>query len=208
MFLPISYIFFRFHSLNYPLICMYIHIHHLHMVFNYYFFMVKGSSLISVVFIAFVHNHHYYYYYMQTGPWTSSIASFNLVYYEYEAAFLLISLIWPFTRPQGILFLAIGTNFGCWQSQGPPSQSHQGAVHRFISSAFQDGSLYNIFPFRYNIYLIKDTCWFHIDMYNGIGLQTARGSGTNGYVQRNLSSVFIKKDKVSWSYLIIFRLEY
>ncbi|WFD05219.1 RNA-splicing factor [Malassezia vespertilionis] len=26
-------------------------------------------------------------------------------------------------------------------------------------------------------------------MYNGIGLQTARGSGTNGYVQRNLSSV-------------------
>jgi serine/arginine repetitive matrix protein 2 len=26
-------------------------------------------------------------------------------------------------------------------------------------------------------------------MYNGIGLQTARGTGTNGYVQRNLSSV-------------------
>ncbi|WFD29280.1 RNA-splicing factor [Malassezia sp. CBS 17886] len=26
-------------------------------------------------------------------------------------------------------------------------------------------------------------------MYNGIGLQTARGSGTNGYVQRNLSSL-------------------
>ena len=24
-------------------------------------------------------------------------------------------------------------------------------------------------------------------MYNGLGLQTARGSGTNGYVQRNLS---------------------
>lgn len=24
-------------------------------------------------------------------------------------------------------------------------------------------------------------------MYNGIGLKTARGSGTNGYVQRNLS---------------------
>jgi len=24
-------------------------------------------------------------------------------------------------------------------------------------------------------------------MYNGIGLQTARGSGTNGYVQKNLS---------------------
>lgn len=24
-------------------------------------------------------------------------------------------------------------------------------------------------------------------MYNGIGLQTARGSGTSGYVQKNLS---------------------
>jgi serine/arginine repetitive matrix protein 2 len=26
-------------------------------------------------------------------------------------------------------------------------------------------------------------------MYNGIGLQTARGSGTSGYVQKNLSFV-------------------
>lgn len=26
-----------------------------------------------------------------------------------------------------------------------------------------------------------------IRMYNGLGLRTARGSGTNGYVQRNLS---------------------
>jgi serine/arginine repetitive matrix protein 2 len=25
-------------------------------------------------------------------------------------------------------------------------------------------------------------------MYNGIGLQTARGSGTSGYVQKNLST--------------------
>ena len=32
-------------------------------------------------------------------------------------------------------------------------------------------------------------------MYNGIGLQTARGSGTNGYVQRNLSSVRSNKPK-------------
>jgi len=30
-------------------------------------------------------------------------------------------------------------------------------------------------------------------MYNGIGLQTVRGSGTNGYVQRNLA--FVKKHK-------------
>lgn len=30
-------------------------------------------------------------------------------------------------------------------------------------------------------------------MHNGIGLQTARGSGTNGYVQRN--TAFIKRPK-------------
>lgn len=29
--------------------------------------------------------------------------------------------------------------------------------------------------------------------YNGIGLQTARGSGTNGYVQANLANVFLPK---------------
>lgn len=33
-------------------------------------------------------------------------------------------------------------------------------------------------------------------MYNGIGLQTARGSGTNGYVQRNLGALRFHKDKV------------
>mgnify|MGYP006867842780 CR=1 FL=1 len=33
-------------------------------------------------------------------------------------------------------------------------------------------------------------------MYNGIGLQTARGSGTNGYVQRNLSFVHVGKPKI------------
>jgi serine/arginine repetitive matrix protein 2 len=32
-------------------------------------------------------------------------------------------------------------------------------------------------------------------MYNGIGLITPRGSGTNGYVQRNLSSVRKHKDQ-------------
>lgn len=35
-------------------------------------------------------------------------------------------------------------------------------------------------------------------MYNGIGLQTARGSGTNGFVQRNLSFVRRHKDKVDY----------
>ncbi|QQP51779.1 Serine/arginine repetitive matrix protein 2like, partial [Caligus rogercresseyi] len=35
-------------------------------------------------------------------------------------------------------------------------------------------------------------------MYNGIGLGTARGSGTNGYVQRNLSFVRPKKEGPSF----------
>uniref|UniRef100_A0A2R5LAQ7 Putative pre-mrna-splicing factor cwc21 ixodes scapularis pre-mrna-splicing factor cwc21 n=1 Tax=Ornithodoros turicata TaxID=34597 RepID=A0A2R5LAQ7_9ACAR len=35
-------------------------------------------------------------------------------------------------------------------------------------------------------------------MYNGIGLQTPRGSGTNGYVQRNLCFVNRLKDKVNY----------
>ena len=42
-------------------------------------------------------------------------------------------------------------------------------------------------------------------MYNGIGLDTARGSGTNGYVQRNLGALRHHRDKV-WSYCIFFRL--
>lgn len=35
-------------------------------------------------------------------------------------------------------------------------------------------------------------------MYNGIGLSTARGSGTNGYVQRNLSFVKQTKNKIEY----------
>ena len=35
-------------------------------------------------------------------------------------------------------------------------------------------------------------------MYNGIGLDTARGSGTNGYVQRNLSFIRHHKDKIDY----------
>uniref|UniRef100_A0A8D0L3A8 CWF21 domain-containing protein n=1 Tax=Sphenodon punctatus TaxID=8508 RepID=A0A8D0L3A8_SPHPU len=35
-------------------------------------------------------------------------------------------------------------------------------------------------------------------MYNGIGLPTPRGSGTNGYVQRNLSAVRHKKDRADY----------
>uniref|UniRef100_A0A914DVX0 CWF21 domain-containing protein n=1 Tax=Acrobeloides nanus TaxID=290746 RepID=A0A914DVX0_9BILA len=36
-------------------------------------------------------------------------------------------------------------------------------------------------------------------MYNGIGLQTARGSGTNGYVQANLSNLLFSKNKVQYN---------
>ncbi|PRD24039.1 UNVERIFIED_CONTAM: Serine/arginine repetitive matrix protein 2 [Trichonephila clavipes] len=35
-------------------------------------------------------------------------------------------------------------------------------------------------------------------MYNGIGLQTPRGSGTNGYVQRNMSFVHKSREKVNY----------
>lgn len=35
-------------------------------------------------------------------------------------------------------------------------------------------------------------------MYNGIGLPTPRGSGTNGYVQRNWATVKKAKDKVNY----------
>lgn len=37
-----------------------------------------------------------------------------------------------------------------------------------------------------------------VKMYNGIGLQTARGSGTNGYVQRNMALIRNTKNKVSF----------
>lgn len=36
-------------------------------------------------------------------------------------------------------------------------------------------------------------------MYNGIGLQTARGSGTNGYVQRNMAFMRTRKEKVEYN---------
>uniref|UniRef100_A0A915PK14 CWF21 domain-containing protein n=1 Tax=Setaria digitata TaxID=48799 RepID=A0A915PK14_9BILA len=36
-------------------------------------------------------------------------------------------------------------------------------------------------------------------MYNGIGLQTARGSGTNGYVQANLANLLLSKKRVAYN---------
>ena len=35
-------------------------------------------------------------------------------------------------------------------------------------------------------------------MYNGIGLQTARGSGTSGYVQKSLSHIPNKQKRVDY----------
>ena len=35
-------------------------------------------------------------------------------------------------------------------------------------------------------------------MYNGVGLTTARGSGTNGYVQRNFALVRNQKQRVDY----------
>ena len=35
-------------------------------------------------------------------------------------------------------------------------------------------------------------------MYNGIGLDTVRGSGTNGFITRNLSSINHKKERVDY----------
>jgi serine/arginine repetitive matrix protein 2 len=35
-------------------------------------------------------------------------------------------------------------------------------------------------------------------MYNGIGLSTTRGTGTNGYVTKNLSFVRLHKDRVEY----------
>lgn len=35
-------------------------------------------------------------------------------------------------------------------------------------------------------------------MYNGIGLNTPRGSGTNGYVQRNFASIRQRQERVEY----------
>lgn len=40
---------------------------------------------------------------------------------------------------------------------------------------------------------------FVVKMYNGIGLSTVRGSGTNGYVQRNLAHVSHLKERVNYA---------
>ncbi len=35
-------------------------------------------------------------------------------------------------------------------------------------------------------------------MYNGIGLETPRGTGTNGYVQRNLANILMGKERFGY----------
>lgn len=50
-----------------------------------------------------------------------------------------------------------------------------------------------------NNYLkILQFIYIKLIMYNGIGLQTPRGSGTNGHVQRNWALVRTSKDKVKY----------
>uniref|UniRef100_A0A915CS74 CWF21 domain-containing protein n=1 Tax=Ditylenchus dipsaci TaxID=166011 RepID=A0A915CS74_9BILA len=36
-------------------------------------------------------------------------------------------------------------------------------------------------------------------MYNGIGLTTARGTGTNGFVQANLSNLLFSKNRTDYN---------
>lgn len=43
-------------------------------------------------------------------------------------------------------------------------------------------------------------------MYNGIGLTTVRGSGTNGYVQRNTAHISNTRTKVSPHYSLLYTL--
>ncbi|KAK3876167.1 hypothetical protein Pcinc_019016 [Petrolisthes cinctipes] len=45
---------------------------------------------------------------------------------------------------------------------------------------------------------MKTICVSTSKMYNGIGLETARGSGTNGYVQRNLALIRNTKNKIDF----------
>ena len=42
--------------------------------------------------------------------------------------------------------------------------------------------------------VLQPKCESFQKMYNGVGLQTARGSGTNGYVQTNMA--FIRKSRL------------
>ncbi|KHJ94784.1 Cwf21 [Oesophagostomum dentatum] len=47
--------------------------------------------------------------------------------------------------------------------------------------------------------LLKERSQLLNKMYNGIGLQTARGSGTNGYVQANLSNLLLSRKRVEYN---------
>ena len=61
-------------------------------------------------------------------------------------------------------------------------------------------SVYNrtgIFVYMYTTSAVVFIC-VASKMYNGIGLPTPRGSGTNGYVQRNLAFLTSYKDKINY----------
>jgi len=57
---------------------------------------------------------------------------------------------------------------------------------------------YSVVDFVLGVYISVGIYEVLTNMYNGIGLPTARGSGTNGYVQRNWAFVRKSKDKVNY----------
>ena len=57
---------------------------------------------------------------------------------------------------------------------------------------------YSFVDFVLGVYISVGIYEVLTNMYNGIGLPTARGSGTNGYVQRNWAFVRKSKDKVNY----------
>lgn len=72
-------------------------------------------------------------------------------------------------------------------------------IHSTQSLFLQSNSSYLYMFFEHLIFFKIFWIFFgRLTMYNGIGLETARGSGTNGYVQRNLSFLRKHKDRVDY----------
>ena len=73
------------------------------------------------------------------------------------------------------------------------------------------GGFLNLFFLNFPVWLVCYAHVFHVlpvywlqleglpsDMYNGIGLTTPRGSGTNGFVQRNFAAVRSRQERVDY----------
>ncbi len=83
-----------------------------------------------------------------------------------------------------------------------PSSTHLFTLFMYQMLLSQPGHLksiiviYKVVQFSVVTHEFSCCVWLlRAEMYNGIGLTTPRGSGTNGYVQRNLSSVRVKKNR-------------